>query len=45
MRWKNGVAFAIALHHMADGTMSTYDISLIQMICTDSGNTLPKQAV
>jgi len=45
MRQKYDAAFAIVLHQMADGTGNPYDISLIQMRCTDSGNTIPQQAV
>lgn len=45
MRQKYDATFAAALHQMAGGTVKTYDISLIQMRCTDSGNTIPQQAV
>jgi hypothetical protein len=45
MRQKYNAAFAIALHQMADGTVNPYDISLIQMRCRDSGNTIPQKAL
>jgi len=45
MRQKYDTAFAIALYQMADGTVNPYDISLIQMRCTENGNTISQQAV
>jgi hypothetical protein len=45
MRQKGDAASAVPLYHMANGTMTLDDVSLIQSRCTYNDITIPKEAI